>query len=315
MPTSTAAVGVMDVSTSESATAEPLHIFKSCLDANVSTGIAAIQGLMQVLRQANAKTLQELVALLKTESEKFKKMQCSVIAVTSASELFLRFITLAHTQLETQDFKTCLQLMLDRGTSFLQKLGNMRGKVAEHFVDHVMDGGKILVHGESRVVLEALCHAAKSGKDFEVFLTRSGWTLNKQLQVSNIKVTNIDDMAIGYVMNKMDCVVLGAEGVCESGGIINQLGTLTLAIVAQQFNKPVYTLVESFKFVRFYPLGQEDLPKQYSERPCGLDMTADKTDLYTRVDYTPPQHITLLFTDLGILTPSAVSDELIKLYL
>ena len=33
---------------------------------------------------------------------------------------------------------------------------------------------------------------------------------------------------------KMDCVVLGAEGVCESGGIINQLGTLTLAIVAQQ---------------------------------------------------------------------------------
>lgn len=33
------------------------------------------------------------------------------------------------------------------------------------------------------------------------------------------------------------------------------------------------------------------------------------------VDYTPPSYITLLFTDLGILTPSAVSDELIKLYL
>ena len=32
----------------------------------------------------------------------------------------------------------------------------------------------------------------------------------------------------------MDCVVLGAEGVCESGGIINQLGTLPLAIVAKQ---------------------------------------------------------------------------------
>ena len=31
-------------------------------------------------------------------------------------------------------------------------------------------------------------------------------------------------------------------------------------------------------------------------------------------DYTPPAYITLLFTDLGVLTPSAVSDELIKLY-
>ena len=33
------------------------------------------------------------------------------------------------------------------------------------------------------------------------------------------------------------------------------------------------------------------------------------------IDYTPPQYITLLLTDLGVLTPSAVSDELIKLYM
>lgn len=32
-------------------------------------------------------------------------------------------------------------------------------------------------------------------------------------------------------------------------------------------------------------------------------------------DYTPPQYLTLLFTDLGALTPSVVSDELIQLYL
>lgn len=43
-------------------------------------------------------------------------------------------------------------------------------------------------------------------------------------------------------------------------------------------------------------------------------MKKDKVKL-SMVDYTPPIYITLLFTDLGILTPSAVSDELIKLYL
>ena len=31
-------------------------------------------------------------------------------------------------------------------------------------------------------------------------------------------------------------------------------------------------------------------------------------------DYTPPAYITLLVTDLGVLTPAAVSDELIQLY-
>lgn len=30
--------------------------------------------------------------------------------------------------------------------------------------------------------------------------------------------------------------------------------------------------------------------------------------------YTPPQLITLLITDLGVLTPAAVSDQLILLY-
>ncbi len=33
-----------------------------------------------------------------------------------------------------------------------------------------------------------------------------------------------------------------------------------------------------------------------------------------RCDYTPAAYLTLLFTDLGVLTPAAVSDELIKLY-
>ncbi len=32
-------------------------------------------------------------------------------------------------------------------------------------------------------------------------------------------------------------------------------------------------------------------------------------------DYTPPTYIGLLVTDLGVLTPAAVSDELIQLYL
>ena len=31
-------------------------------------------------------------------------------------------------------------------------------------------------------------------------------------------------------------------------------------------------------------------------------------------DLTPAEYISLLFTDLGVLTPAAVSDELIRLY-
>ncbi|OBS68925.1 hypothetical protein A6R68_02538, partial [Neotoma lepida] len=46
-----------------------------------------------------------------------------------------------------------------------------------------------------------------------------------------------------------------------------------------------------------------------------LQTGQDLKEEHPWVDYTSPSLITLLFTDLGVLTPSAVSDELIKLYL
>lgn len=49
------------------------------------------------------------------------------------------------------------------------------------------------------------------------------------------------------------------------------------------------------------------LHMQYTSMDTGAEA-------HPHIDYTPPQYITLLFTDLGVLTPSAVSDELIKLY-
>ena len=45
-----------------------------------------------------------------------------------------------------------------------------------------------------------------------------------------------------------------------------------------------------------------------------LSQNVDLSSEHPWVDYTPPAYLTLLFTDLGVLTPSAVSDELIKLY-
>ena len=141
-------------------------------------------------------------------------------------------------------------------------------------------------------------------------------------------------------------------------------------------NKPFYVVAESFKFVRLYPLNQQDVPNHYKvinfykllflgkvrqwypslvlvrflcqsffekcyQNSCyprthveGTSCPFHSTHWVTEhwgvffqyskntedgghplVDYTPPSYITLLFTDLGVLTPSAVSDELIKLYL
>lgn len=150
-----------------------------------------------------------------------------------------------------------------------------------------------------------------------MYVTRSspddtGVQMCKELKAVGIECTLILDAAIGYIMESIDIVLVGAEGVVESGGIINRIGTYTMALCAREMKKPFYVLAESLKFSRLYPLNQRDLPNDYK---FSKDDKNNLADAHPLVDYTSPAYITLLFTDIGILTPSAVSDELIKLYL
>lgn len=87
--------------------------------------------------------------------------------------------------------------------------------------------------------------------------------------------------------------------------------------------KPFYVAAESYKFARLYPLTQRDVPQMKMETlpPISCDCASKQKPSDENVsfsnpffDYTPPGYISLMFTDLGVLTPSAVSDELIKLY-
>ena len=102
-------------------------------------------------------------------------------------------------------------------------------------------------------------------------------------------------------------------------------------MIAKALRKPFYVAVESYKFARMYPLTQRDIagmmetPSGDAKSPVetagvsGGITDSDDSELsgylpHPSVDFTPAQYITLLFTDLGVLTPAAVSDELIRLY-
>ncbi len=82
-------------------------------------------------------------------------------------------------------------------------------------------------------------------------------------------------------------------------------------MISQYANKPFYVVVESYKFVQHFPLSQSDLPS-----PLVLDWKDSYTEgediqiSTTAVDYTPPNLISLLLTDFGILAPSDTSEHL-----
>lgn len=75
----------------------------------------------------------------------------------------------------------------------------------------------------------------------------TGAKVAKELLASGIPVTLILDSGVGFIMEKVDMLLVGAEGVVESGGIINYIGTFQAALVARSMNKPVYVAAESYK--------------------------------------------------------------------
>ncbi|TEB35901.1 nagb/rpia/CoA transferase-like protein [Coprinellus micaceus] len=171
------------------------------------------------------------------------------------------------------------------------------------------------------------------------------------LIAAGVPCTVVLDSAVAYVMDKVDFVLVGSEAVVESGGLVNAVGSNQIAIIARAAKKPFYALAESYKFHRLFPLSQYDLPSHNSKilsfssppRPArsasitrsskDSQSTAEPTaeDVATElaptrltqdqisennphVDYTRPDLISLVFSDVGSLTPEGVSQYLVGMF-
>ncbi|KAE7998977.1 hypothetical protein FH972_003466 [Carpinus fangiana] len=286
---------------------------------DLAEAVAAIRALAAVIRASEATTMMELEIELKKASDSLKSWDTTSISLTAGCDLFMRYVT-RTSALEYEDFNSAKSRLIERAEKFGEISYKARRIIAMLSQDFIFDGCTILVHGFSRVVLEVLKTAAQNKKLFRVFCTegrpdRTGLRLSNELAKLDVPVKLLIDSAAAYSMDEVDMVFVGADGVVESGGIINMMGTYQIALVAHSMNKPVYVAAESYKFARLYPLDQKDMAPALRPIDFGVPIPS-KVEVETSArDYTPPQYLTLLFTDLGVLTPSVVSDELIQLYL
>ena len=55
------------------------------------------------------------------------------------------------------------------------------------------------------------------------------------MEDNHIPTKLIKDAAVAIAMSHVDCVFVGAEAVVENGGVINRIGTFTVALCAKTF--------------------------------------------------------------------------------
>ncbi|KAK9458504.1 uncharacterized protein V1516DRAFT_666983 [Lipomyces oligophaga] len=293
-------------------------------DPAMTMPVAAIEALVVLLGKTEVSTASELIDILARAVAELKAGVKNAISLSAGCDMFQRFV-LRNIQ-EYGDWEACKRHLVTNGGLFLQRAKESRHKIAELGLPFIRDDDTILIHSYSRAVTELLLLAARQHIRFKVFVTESRPTFEGRrsaqvLRENGIPTRIIVDSAVGYVIQKTDKVFVGAEGVAESGGIINRIGTYQIGLLAKSANKPLYAVAESHKFVRLFPLSPFDLPNppplSFSTEDDNKDaLSADVDGLPSGplLDFTSNDLITALITDIGVLTSNAVSEELIKMW-
>ncbi|KAI1944955.1 translation initiation factor eIF-2B subunit alpha [Ophidiomyces ophidiicola] len=322
-------------------------------DPDLTMPIAAIEALVLLLTHSPSSTISETLDLLKTHTELLKQAIPNPIGLSAGTDLFQRYIisTLQRPGKlgPAGDFNAIRAHLLSNGRLFIKRAKESRDKIATFGSGFVRDGTTILTNGGSRVVGALLKKVASEGHEFSSSPVRfrviyvvhnngddsdnsqsdratEGMDTVLALRSKGVPVATIPESAVAYSMGMVDMVIVGAEGVVENGGIISRIGTYQMGLLAKSVGKPFYVVAESHKFVRLYPLGQYDLPitqhvidfiSNDSSATVGPKESKEGSKSLRKrdaVDFTPPHLITALITEGGVLTPSAVSEELIQIW-
>eukprot|EP00924_Labyrinthula_sp_SR-Ha-C_P010593 snap_masked-scaffold_61-processed-gene-0.51-mRNA-1 protein AED:0.54 eAED:0.60 QI:0/-1/0/1/-1/1/1/0/352 len=313
---------------------------------NVLTSV--ISTLRRVLQVSTSETMLGLQADLHKSIQIIKKSFISLqregkfrfthlLGVDATCEQFLRYLTLHSTKIENLsdellDFADLKDILLEKTLDFEEQSEISQDEIIKKSYDFFFNSNqekKILIHGGNSIILNLLRKYFNNNKrNINLFITDDvGLTKQEEEELRNRGGKVITNRAVAFFMDSIDLVLVSSFGVCENGGIINKIGTYNIAIIAKTFNVPFYAIAESQTFTRLFPLNQQELANECNLMLEKLEIEAEGEEIEKMIplqrfkskglvaDFTPPKYIQLLFTDLGILTPSAVSDELIKLYL
>ncbi|KAJ3170965.1 Translation initiation factor [Geranomyces variabilis] len=288
---------------------------------DVSLSVIVVMALVDIMKNSQTKSTSEFSEYATRAANAFKSLPEKTASMIAGADLFLDPLPkmMVNAGKGSEVFSDWLKNIFESFDKKFVAFREFREKAATNGLPFVKDNAVILVHSYSRAVMLLLRKAHGENKRFKVFVTEtsptsSGTRAVQELRKFQIPAELILDAAVGFIMDRVDMVIAGAEGVVQNGGIINQIGTYQIAVVAKAANKPFYVVTEQYKFVPLFPLSQSDLPiplPKYFDSADGDKISPRNPN----IDYTPPEYISLLFTNVGVLTPSGVSEELIKFFM
>jgi methylthioribose-1-phosphate isomerase len=280
-------------------------------------GVSAAFGLALAAQQSNAKTLTELMTDL---DNAFKMLHATR---PTAVNLFWALERVMAKGMQAKTVQEAKRAVLDEALKMADEDIETNRKIGGHGLKLFKDGDMVLTHcnaGSLATVaygtaLGVIRAARESGKRLSVIATETrpvmqGSRLTAfELLHDGIDVSLITDTAVGHMMARgaINHVIVGADRVLHTGHVFNKIGTYQVAILAHKHNVPFYVAapLSTFDFesnpddVIIEDRSADEVVKVGNKRiaPKGVRVFNPAFDM------TPPELITGIITQKGILTP------------
>lgn len=110
-----------------------------------------------------------------------------------------------------------------------------------------------------------------------------GWILARKIEGLKLKVSVYPDSTVARVVEKSDAILLGGDAVTLEGGVVNKVGSYTITLLANYLGRPVYYLVEPYKFAPWWKSGEEAFSKRVEDYGHMKDYALKRV-----FEYVPP---------------------------
>jgi methylthioribose-1-phosphate isomerase len=280
-------------------------------------GVTAAFGLALAAQQSKAKTLPELMTDLDTAFKVLRATRPTAVNLFWALE---RVMGKAKKGKSPQEVK---KLVLDEALKMSDEDISANRQMGSNGAKLFRDGDIVLTHcnaGSLATVaygtaLGVIRAARESGKRLSVIATETrpvmqGARLTAfELQHDGIDVSLIPDTAVGHMLARgaIRRVIVGADRVLRTGHVFNKIGTYQVAILANKHKVPFYVAapLSTFDFesspedVVIEERSVDEVVKVGKKRvaPKGVRVFNPAFDM------TPPELITGIITERGVLTP------------
>lgn len=282
-------------------------------------GVAAAYGIVLGLRNHKNQKLSVKEALVKV---------CDFLATTrpTAVNLFWAIERVKRVVLaaDCAEFSAAAAVALREADAIKAEDIEMCRKIGKFGAEFLKDGQTWLTHCNAGALATAgygtalgvFRAAQEQGKKFSVFVDETRPLLQGsrltawELMQEGIDATLIcDNMAGGLIRDgKVDGVVVGADRITAKGFVANKIGTYPLAVLAKYHSVPFFVAAPASTFDLSLNYGDEIKieERDHNElRFIGGQQTAPKdVKVYNPAfDVTPPELITAIFTDRGVIRP------------